>query len=160
MSPDFTFSTGLDVLIAILLMATIVHAVSLNRKLNRLRDSKGEMEAVIARLIEATDHARAGLEDLRTHAVEVGERLRQGLNQSSGRVDELAFLIEKAETLSQRLDTSIVAARAPQASAPAAAASPSIPLRQAAPAGTRPRVANREPEPEEASLLKSLQGMR
>ena len=160
MSPDLSFSVGLDVLTALLLVATIGYAVSLNRKLNLLRDNKGEMEAVIARLIEATDHARAGLESLRTHAVEVGEQLQQGLKQSSGRVDELAFLIEKAEALSGRLDGSIAAARARQASAPATAASPSTPLHPAAPAGAAQQDANPPPAPEEASLLKSLQGMR
>jgi uncharacterized protein DUF6468 len=160
MIPDLTFSIGLDVLTALLLIATIAYAVSLNRKLNLLRDNKSEMEAVIARLIEATGQARTGLEGLRAHAVEVGERLQQGLKQSSGRVDELAFLIERAEKLSERLEGSIAASRAPQASAPAAVASPCIPHRGAPPAGPGQRDPSREPAPEEASLLKSLQGMR
>ena len=156
MSPDLTFSMGIDVLTAILLVATIGYAVSLNRKLTVLRDNKGEMEAVIARLIEATEHARAGLEGLRSHAVEVGEQLRQGLKQSSGRVDELAFLIEKAETLSRRLDGSIAAARAPQASP---TVEPGIAQVQP-PTAAAAQTVNREPAPEEAILLKSLQGMR
>ncbi len=160
MSPDLTFSIGLDVLTALLLAATIGYAVSLNRKLNHLRDNKGEMEAVIARLIEATDRARDGLEGLRTHAVEVDQRLREQLKKSGGRVDELAFLIEKAETFSRRLDGSIAAARVPQASTPAAAAKPCVPHRPVAPAGAERQDTNREPAPEEASLLKSLQGMR
>ncbi len=150
MSPDVAFSIGLDVLIALLLIATIAHAVSLNRKLNLLRDDKGEMEAVIARLIEATDRARTGLDGLRTHAVELGERLGKGIEQSRGRVDELAFLIEKAVTISQRLDKSIAAA----------VASPCVPHRRAAPAGTQQQDSSCKPTPEEASLLESLQGMR
>ncbi len=160
MSLDLTFSTGLDVLIAILLVATIAYAVSLSRKLNRLRDNKGEMEAVIARLIESTDHARTGLEGLRTHAAEVGERLQQGLNQSRGRADELAFLIEKAEALSHRLDATIAAARVPQPVPPVAPANSSNPAGGAQSAGTQPQDSNREPPPGEAELLKSLQGMR
>lgn len=160
MSPDFTLSLGLDVLIALLLIATIAYAVSLNRKLKLLRDNRGEMEVVVARLVEATDGAREGLDGLRTQAADLGEHLQQGLNQSRGRVDELAFLIEKAESLLRRLDTSIATARAPQASTPAAVASPCTPLRQAAPLGMQKQTSGSKPPPEEASLLKSLQGMR
>lgn len=148
MSPDITFSMGLDVLTAILLIATIGYAVSLNRKLTLLRDTKGEMEAVIARLAEATGQAQAGLEGLRSHAAETGELLQQGLQQSSGRVDELAFLVEKAESLSKRLEASIAAAR------------PGVSRSRASSADAKRREASREPPPGEADLLKSLQGMR
>jgi len=158
MSPDLTFTTGLDVLTVLLLIATICYAVLLNRKLNRLRDNKGEMEAVIARFIEATDHARAGLEGLRDHASESGESLQKGLTQSSGRIEELAFLIERAESASKRLDESISTARASHA--PTEAAKPSVPLRPVTPAESGQQAPNGGPAPEEASLLKSLQGMR
>ncbi len=148
MSPDITFSMGIDVLTAILLIATIGYAVSLNRKLTLLRDTKGEMEAVIARLAEATAQAHAGLEDLRTHAAETGERLQQGLQQSSGRVDELAFLVEKAAALSKRLEASIAAAK------------PGVSHSRAPSADAKRQEASRGPAPGEAGLLKSLQGMR
>ena len=156
MSPAFSFSTGLDVLIAVLLIATIVYAVSLNRKLTRLRDDRGEMEALIVRLVEATDRAQTGIEGLREHAAELGEQLDQSIHRSRGRVDELAFLIERAESLSGRLDGSIAAARpltpvptdAPATAGPSDAAKPSF-ERQST-----------EVPPEEAGLLKTLQGLR
>ncbi len=156
MSPAFWFSTGLDILIAVLLIATIAYAVSLSRKLTRLRDDRDEMEALIARLVEATDSAQTGIEGLRDHAAELGEKLHQGIDRSRGRVDELAFLIERAESLSGRLDGSIAAARpltpiptdAPAAAGPPKVVKPSF-ERQSA-----------KVPPEEAGLLKTLQGLR
>jgi Tfp pilus assembly protein PilO len=144
MTEALSFETLLDVLIALLLAATIAYAFILNRKLTRLRNDRSEMEALISRLINATDDAQKGIEALRTHASEVGERLQKGLEQSRGRADELAFLIERAEGMARRLNAGSVAQKS---ASPSAAAKP---------AGT----AAGKPSPEEASLLKSLQGIR
>ena len=144
MSLDLSLALLLDILIAVLLVATIGYAVSLNRKLARLRSDRGEMEAVIARLIEATDAAQAGLEGLRVHANDVGARLQKGLEQSRGRADELAFLIERAEAVSRRLEGAATAARAASKDTGA--------VRRAAPKAAPPA--------EEDGLMKSLQGVR
>ena len=161
MNPDLALSTSLDILIAILLIATIAYAVSLNRKLTNLRNDKGEMEALIARLIEASEHARAGLEGLRTHASEAGEGLRQELDRARGRADELAFLIEKGEALSRRMDGTLAAARASHVGPSRAAPARQSPAAEATPEPATPEPATPEPAPpEEASLLKALQGMR
>ena len=144
MIADLAFATLLDALIAVLLAATIVYAFVLNRKLTRLRNDRSEMEALISRLINATDDAQKGIAALRTHANEVGERLQKGLEQSRGRADELAFLIERAEGMARRLNAGS-AAQKPASQGVAAKAT-------GATAG--------KTSPEEASLLKTLQGIR
>lgn len=136
------FATLLDALIAVLLAATIAYAFILNRKLTRLRNDRAEMEALISRLINATDDAQKGIQALRSHASEVGERLQKGLEQSRGRADELAFLIERAETMARRLN--------------AGSAAP----KPAAPSVTAKTTGAAKPSAEEASLLKTLQGIR
>ncbi len=85
MSPDLTFSIGLDVLTALLLAATIGYAVSLNRKLNHLRDNKGEMEAVIARLIEANPTQAQGYRDGKTGLM--GFFVGQVMKETNGAAD-------------------------------------------------------------------------
>ena len=144
MIADLPFATLLDALIAVLLAATIAYAFVLNRKLTRLRNDRSEMEALISRLINATDDAQKGIQALRNHASEVGERLPKGLEQSRGRADALAFLIERAETMARRLN------------AGSAAPKPATPNAAAKAAGT----ASGKASPEEASLLKTLQGIR
>lgn len=146
MSPDISLATLLDVLIAGLLAATIAYAVALNRKLARLRSDRGEMEALIARLIDATEAAQKGLESLRGHAKEVGARLQKDLEGSQSRADELSFLIERAEAASRRLETAIAA----------------VPAARPADASGSPRKAEAKAKPsaEEAVLLKTLQGIR
>ena len=124
------------------MVATIGYAVTLNRKLARLRSDRGEMEAVIARLIEATDAAQSGLEGLRAHADAVGVRLQKGLEQSQGRADELAFLIERAEAVARRLESATAAAPAAEKGA----------VRRAERAAEAPA--------QETGRLKSLQGIR
>lgn len=148
MSLELSPALLLDVLIAVLLVATIGYAVSLNRKLARLRSDRGEMEAVIARLIEATDAAQSGLQGLRANADDMGKRLQQGLEQSRGRADELAFLIERAEAVSRRLDGAGTAARAPRAE------------RDAERGAERAAAPKAAPPAEDAGLLKSLRGVR
>ena len=144
MTAELSLATLLDVLIALLLVATITYAVILNRKLTRLRSDRGEMEAVIARLIEATDGAQKGLEGLRAHADHVGSRLQKELARAQGRADELGFLIERAEAVSGRLERAASAA----------------PARTASAGPTRQAEALSEPPAAESELLKSLQGVR
>ena len=138
MSEALSLPLFLDVVIVVLLAATIAYAAILNRKLARLRSDRGEMEAVIARLIEATDAAQKGLEGLRAHAEDVGQGLQTESARAQGRADELAFLIERAEAVSGRLER-------------AASEVPARPAKTAAPA---------KPPAPESKLLKSLQGVR
>jgi hypothetical protein len=171
MSGEATLSIILDAVIAVLLIATIGYAFVLNRKLGKLREARAEMDALAARLIESTERARSGLDGLRDHAQQSGERLQRAIDAARGRADELAFLVEKAEALSGRLDGAIGAAR-PKAAAAAAVRSPrsQATTRQKAPAsGSKPGsgpASSRAPgtpsgaSPEEADLLKALQGMR
>ena len=142
----------LDGLIAVLLVATIAYAVILNRKLTRLRRDRGEMEAVIARLIEATDAAQKNLETLRAHADQVGPRLQKELARAQGRTDELAFLIERAEAVSDRLERA-------KAAAPARPATEGV-ARRAEPPVEPPVEPQVKPSAGDAKLLKSLEGVR
>ena len=145
MSLDLSPALLLEALIAVLLVATIVYAVILERKLTRLRGDRAEMEAVIARLIEATGEAQSGLRGLRAHAEEAGQRLDTAVAQSRGRADELAFLIERAEAAAGRLERAL--------------AQPA-PVAPVAPAADKAKAPRSRPPAREARVLKSLEGIR
>ena len=104
MSEGAVLSIVLDGVIVALLVVTIAYALVLNRKLGSLRTTKGEMEALIARLVEATERAQNGLSGLREHALTTGEQLQRGIEAARGRVDELGFLIARAEALAAKLE--------------------------------------------------------
>jgi hypothetical protein len=71
------FSLLFDAVVAALLVATIVYAVILNRKLTQLRDARGEMERLLGGFVEATSRAERGLAALREAAGACGEELQR-----------------------------------------------------------------------------------
>ncbi len=177
------FSLIIDALIVVLLVATIIYAAVLNRKLGALRDAKGEMEALLASFSESTERASHGVELLKRESGRSGEALQNKVATARGLVDDLGFLIEKGTSLAERLDGGVGAARAKSAAAKAQGAAPrsnGAPDDTAggAPDDTAGDTAGdtasgsdpgRDPVPDagaadlsaaESELLKALQGMR
>ncbi len=145
-----TISVIADGLVAILLVATIVCCVVLNRRLSGLRRNEAELMALIARFNEATARAETGIETLRKTGAEVTAALRDETGRAGALRDELAFLVEKADALAARLDRSVASARAGERS-PANGGG----VREARPGGegqARSRA--------ERDLLKALQAAR
>lgn len=103
MDMDLQLSLVLDVLVAILLIATIIYAIILNRKLGRLRADRAEFETMIARFVDATQKADAGLKGLKATAEEVGRSLQQPTDRAVAIRDELVFMIERADALAEKL---------------------------------------------------------
>ena len=123
-----TFSLFMDVLVAILLAATIVYAALLNRRLQSLRSHKTELEMLIRGFNEACARAETGVRTLRS-ATDEATRLQQYLERSQNLRDDLAYLVERGSALADRLEGGVRTARnestgrpgAADASAPAAA---------------------------------------
>ncbi|RMD65193.1 MAG: hypothetical protein D6826_00660 [Alphaproteobacteria bacterium] len=164
MSGGTVITLAFDGLVAVLLVTTIVYAVILNRRLAQLRQTRSEMEAVIARLAEATDAARNGLAALREHAQEADQGLQRSIDKARGLADELSYLLERAVAAADRLESGISAARhaAPGASAAAPAnaagtdaAGTDAPGRQRPAPRATPRLS-----PEQAKLQKALLNVR
>lgn len=93
-----------DVAIALLLIATIVYAVILNRKLSELRGAKQEMEQLFGGFAKSTERAEASLSALREAAGKTGEMLQDGIIKGNAVADDLVFLIERAGSLADRLE--------------------------------------------------------
>ncbi len=101
----------LEGLLAVLLIATIGYAAMLDRRLRTLRQSRDEMQALLASFTAATAHAQAGLIALR----ETGQTTTQGLQGDIERAkalrDDLSFLVDRGNSLADRLEGGIGAAR-------------------------------------------------
>lgn len=95
----------LDGLLVVLLLATIVYAMILNRKLNRLRGNHDEMEVFVDKLNVACARAESATAGLR-NAGESGKAVfRESASKAEALRDELAFLVERADIVSGRLAT-------------------------------------------------------
>jgi hypothetical protein len=170
-------SLVLDVVVAVLLAATIGYAAVLNRRLQGLRANKAEFEAMIGEFNEATRRTEGAIQALRLAADQTAKALSVQVERGQALRDELAFLTNRADGTAERIATG--GAARPEVAAyaaspkpaqsrpqPAAAAPPRAAANTAAP--PRPQPA---PEPEEADgdggrskaeqdLLKALRELR
>ena len=176
--------TGFDILIAVLLAATIVYAVILNRKLDALRVAKTEMETLMRGFTETTMKAERSLSELKMHAAEAGSGLQGQITQSEAVLNDLRLLTGKGESVCDRLQSALsgVSETARSGSGPETGAdlvkSLARGVAQRHPAGESPEPTNPSPHapdrdksnggkaggeklsPAAADLLKALKGMR
>ena len=101
-----TFDLGpfLDSLIIVLLIATIVYASILNRRLTHFRDNRIELEKATRNFAEAALRADAGIKTLRAVADETGRVLNDKLTLAQDLRDELSDLVVSADRLVSRMD--------------------------------------------------------
>jgi hypothetical protein len=82
----------LDVLLAALLLATLAYCFALSRKLDRFRDSQGELHQVIRELAGVTINAERAIKGLKTTADETDAKLSDKLRRARALVEELTLL--------------------------------------------------------------------
>lgn len=151
----------LDSLIIALLVATIVYASILNRRLTRFRDNRAELERATRTFAEAALRADGGIKGLRAAAEETSKALDEKLVRAQQLRDDLSYLLDNAGRLG--IDRS--EARPPPAAAAAAAGAGEAPpapggadrsgLTAAPAAGT-----GRRRPPPDRDLLKAIDEMR
>lgn len=101
----------LDLLLAVLLAATIGYAMLLKNRLDILRKSKEEMGGLIKDFMSATEQARLGMEELRKASDGSGRVLREMVDEAQALREDLGFLIERGGTLADRLQQNTRGAR-------------------------------------------------
>jgi septal ring-binding cell division protein DamX len=180
------WKVALDILVSLLLIATIGYAVMLNSRLSSLRKNRDDLAKTIVNFNEATVRAESSIPKLRKAAEESGQTLQERVEKAQSLRDDLAFMIERADTMANRLENAVRNARPdgrpdskPEGRGEGRAATPTSPngLAPAAPsrvgAGARAAqqaaiaaaAASAEAEEDERSeaereLLRALQSMR
>jgi hypothetical protein len=101
----------LEGLLAVLLVATIGYAAMLDRRLRTLRQSRDEMQALLASFTAATAHAQAGLVALRDAGQTTTRDLQSDIERAKALRDDLSFLVDRGNGLADRLEGGIGAAR-------------------------------------------------
>lgn len=146
----------LSIAVIVLLLATLFHAIRLERRLGVLKRDRAALEALVKGFNDATVRAEAATARLRGAAEGAGKALAGQLEASEGLKSDLAFLIERGESLADRLDDGVRSARAVGSAAPPAALRPPV-----APFAEPPAAEPTEAEPRlrsqaERDLLRAL----
>ncbi len=156
-----TWMLGLDVLIATLLVAAIAATILLHRRFNQAKQDWHALEALTGEFRATTERTDESIRVLKLSTAALAQEIERG----DALIDDLRFLIERAETLADRLETDVRAARAHEgaiaAAAPTAAASRNTPApRQtvaARPPAAPPTATSAPRSQAERALLAALQ---
>jgi hypothetical protein len=112
---------GLQIVLLALLGAAIPFALRLERALREIRRDRGAMETSAQGLNEAARMADAAMVRLRASAELAGRQVAERTAVAEPLRDDLRYLIERAESLADRLEGLVRAGRPIAADAPRAA---------------------------------------
>ncbi|GHD60967.1 hypothetical protein GCM10017083_47710 [Thalassobaculum fulvum] len=113
---------GLNILLVLLLLPTVVYVALLQRRLASLRADREAVESVIERMNEATRRAEASLKGIRQAAEQAKVTLDEPVTRAQALRDELSFLVQRADAAGERLAGGLSSAGAGGATAAAPAA--------------------------------------
>lgn len=102
---------ALDILLIVLLAATLFHAVRLERALGVLKRDRSVLEALVAAFNTSTRQAESGIDRLRAAADGAGRQVARQIDSAKALKDDIAFLSERGERVADRLDALVRTAR-------------------------------------------------
>lgn len=116
----------LEIVLVVLLGATLFQALRLERALGVLKRDRSSLESIVAGFNASTNQAESGIQRLHAAADGAGRRIESQLAKSNSLKNDLAFLTERGDRLADRLDALVRAARplAPAAATSTADANP------------------------------------
>jgi hypothetical protein len=103
----------IDLSVAGLLAVAILYAIRLNRTLESLREGKAELATLIGRFDEAAAHAERSVARLGQSTTDQGKILNAAITEAQALRDELAFMLERGDTVAERIATLTPARPAP-----------------------------------------------
>ncbi|MBY0355609.1 MAG: hypothetical protein K2Q12_07760 [Rickettsiales bacterium] len=101
----------LNGVVTALLAATILYCVKLNTRIRILQDSKSELAALIKQFDESTQLATHSISEIHKASKKINENMQARLDKANYLADDLAFMIEKANKLAERMDGQISVTR-------------------------------------------------
>lgn len=101
----------LEIVLVMLLGATLFQAIRLERALGMLRRDRASLESLVIGFNASTHEAESGIQRLRATADGTGRQIEAQLSKSVTLKDDLAFLTERGDRLADRLDILVRAAR-------------------------------------------------
>ncbi len=99
-----TLSLVSDVIIAVLLVATIFYVLRLSVYLKAFKDNREQLQSVISVLSTQIERAEKSVEGLHSAADEAGHDLQARLNKANAMFDELDIVVQTGDALANRLE--------------------------------------------------------
>lgn len=160
----------LDIIVSILLAATIGYAVLLNSRLVQLRKNRDDLARLVGAFNDATVRAESGIPKLKRATEEAEVGLQERVEKAQSLRDDLAFMIERADTMVNRLETAVRSARdvklpspppVPPSSASSASSQSGVTVKRPVPAQPEPPNEFDDDRSEaERELLRALRAVR
>jgi hypothetical protein len=101
----------LELVLVVLLGATLFQAIRLERALGMLKRDRASLETLVVGFNASTTQAESGIQRLRAAAEGTGRQIETQLSKSASLKDDLAFLTERGDRLADRLDILVRSAR-------------------------------------------------
>jgi hypothetical protein len=101
----------LEIVLVVLLAATLFHALRLERALGVLKRDRAALEEMISGFNASTRQAEAGIERLRLAADGAARLLARQSEAAAALKDDLVFLTERGEKMADRMDALVRAGR-------------------------------------------------
>jgi hypothetical protein len=101
----------LEIVLVVLLGATLFQAIKLERALGVLKRDRASLESLVVGFNTSTHQAESGIQRLRAAADGTGRAIEAQLSKSEALKDDLQFLTERGDHLADRLDALVRAAR-------------------------------------------------
>ena len=155
---SYDYGLILDCLIIVLLLATIVYATILNRRLSQLRSKRGELEGAVRAFAEGAAKADTAIRGLKETTRDAGRALQSEIDRAKTLRDELSFLVDAGNALAVRLENA-ADKRLDRTTGPTAAEKPRIRPDTEAPDPHGPDGKRRRAEPD-GDLLRAIETMR
>jgi hypothetical protein len=102
---------SLEIVLVVLLGATLFQAIRLERALGVLKRDRASLESLVVGFNASTHQAESGIQRLRAAADGAGRQIDSQLTKSVALKDDLAFLTERGERLADQLDSLVRAGR-------------------------------------------------
>ena len=131
MSAGLIANLLLNVLIVVLLAATIGYCWVLNRRIKILQDSKSELGQLLKYFDESTQRASESIIALQTASKKIGESIQARMDKANFLLDDLVFMIEKGNKMTNQMEAGLAVGRARSrvlAEEPAVDAEPAAPI--------------------------------
>lgn len=93
-----------DIVITLLLGATIFFAIKLSRHLDAFRSNRSNMENLIRELSTQITRAQEGISELDEMSASRGDELRRSISKAQALIDELDVMVESGDSLAKKLE--------------------------------------------------------
>lgn len=108
----------LEIVLVLLLGATLFHALRLERALGVLKRDRATLESLVAGFNGATRQAQIGVDRLQEAADGAGRQMARQIDTVASLKEDLLFLIERGDRLADRMDGLVRSGRAAAPAAP------------------------------------------